>query len=126
MHNHKNHSLPNMHTQQPWRHNSYRFSHDLSFLLCFRKSFVRIPLAILKEPFRCSLWVLCASCSSTAPGSCFSLIWLSTPTKSSSTWWLRAADVSAYFESYWFAAALASVIMSDLWIFIIMDELSWI
>ena len=93
-----------------WRHNSYKFSQDLSFLLCFRKSLLRMPFAARKEPFRCSLWVLCASCSSTASGSCLRRIWLRTPTRSSSTWWLRAADVSAYLESYWLAAARASVI----------------
>ena len=93
-----------------WRHNSYKFSQDLSFLLCFRKSLLRMPFAARKEPFRCSLWVLCASCSSTASGSCLRRIWLRTPTRSSSTWWLRAADVSAYLESYWLAAARASII----------------
>ena len=88
-------------------YNSYKLSHDLSFLLPFRNSLLRSPLATLNEPFL-SFGFLCASWNSTASGSFFNLIWLSMPTRSSSTWWFKAAEVSAYLLSNWCADDLAS------------------
>lgn len=92
-------------------YNSYKFSQDLSLLLLLRNSLFKSPFATLNDPFLslCFLWwqsgISCAS-----SGFCFSLIWLRIPTNSSSTWWLSAADVSAYLQSYFRAVDLASVI----------------
>lgn len=95
-------------THSPANHKAYKLSHDCVFLALFRNSLLRM--------LRAKLWCFFLSfflLSLTTGGITvlmFSLrrIWLRLPTSSSSTWWFKAADVSAYLQSKLSAHSRAS------------------
>lgn len=86
-----------------------RLSQDLAFFFVWLNSLVRKDMARRGDCERPLLEGTSGARSvSEVGGASFRRIWLRIPTSSSSTRWLRAADVSSYLQSYFMAMSRAS------------------